>query len=144
MQRYHQMYNTQQGFARQSSLVTIVIMIALLAFVISKLPQGYSNDISKIGKGTNVTVLVHNKGDVSSLNTMALLDGIRNDYSGQIEFLVMDIETPEGKIFTQQQQIYTSALVLFSPEGKRIKVLMGIKDADNLRIALEQTFHISQ
>ncbi|MCK5640764.1 MAG: hypothetical protein KAJ19_08200 [Gammaproteobacteria bacterium] len=134
------MFRTQQGFASKSTLITIVVMIALLAFVVSKLPRGYSDDISKIGKGTNVVALIHDKNNAYSLNTMALLNEVRNEYSEKIKFLVVDLATPQGKAFSQQQEIFTSALALFSSDGERLVVLTDIEDSNMLRAALEQAF----
>lgn len=140
------MYCSQQGFALRNSLITIAIIIALLAVIITQLPKGYSDDVSKIGKGSNVALLLHDKNSVTSLDMMGFMDDIRYDYEGKVDFMVvnMSVSTPMERAFVQQQELNHAALILFSPDGMRLNAFASIQDSGGLRKALDETFHLKQ
>lgn len=133
------MHFTQTGAIR-SSLITIAAIVILLAFAFSQLPKGFSNDLSRIGQGANVAVLLHNKESVQSLDFMDLVSKVRADYDKNIEFLVVDVNSQEGRSFMQQQQIKQPGLALFAPDGKRLGILNAINNEKALRAALKNYF----
>ena len=136
------MNRTQTGSALRTTLITIAATIAVLAFLITRLPQGFSDDLSKIGRGSNIAVLVHNKSTVRSQNLMSLLNQVRPDYAGKVEWLVADIDTESGKAFVREQQVKDSILVFFGPDGTRRGVLEGAVDENGLRMALDTAFSL--
>lgn len=131
------------GSALTSSVLTILAIILLLAFVIAKLPRGYSDDVSKIGQGANIMVLVHNKDSVHSLNLMGLMDKVRGDYKGEVEFLVVDVATPPGRSFADKQQLNHSTLAFYGPDGQRRELLFGVENEAGLRMAIDQVFALN-
>lgn len=133
------MHFTQTGAIR-SSLITIAAIVILLAFAFSQLPKGFSNDLSRIGQGANVAVLLHNKESVQGLDFMDLVSKVRADYDKNIEFLVVDVNSQEGRSFMQQQQIKQTGLALFAPDGKRLGILNAINNEKALRAALKNYF----
>lgn len=138
------MRHPHAGSALTSSLLTVGVIITLLVIAFLMLPKGFSDDLSRIGQGGNVVVLTHNKEAVQSLDLMALLDQVRGDYTGRIEFIVVDIDTDAGRAFTEQQQIGGSALLLFDPDGTRRGVLVSVRDESTLRAALDNAFGFSR
>ena len=95
---------TQTGSAARTTLITLVAIVAFLGVAIMLLPKGFSTDTSVIGQGSHVVVLAHNKEYAQSLTLMDLLNKMRSEYSSQIEFRVIDMNTPQGHAFLQQQQ----------------------------------------
>lgn len=138
------MRRTQTGSALRSSLLTVGVIAALLFIAFLMLPKGFSDDLSRIGQGTSVVVLTHNKEAVQSLDLMTLLDRVRADYAGKIEFLAVDIDTEIGQAFMEHEQIGGSALLLFDPDGTRRGVLISVPDELTLRAALDNAFGISR
>jgi predicted polyphosphate/ATP-dependent NAD kinase len=136
------MNRTQNGSALRTTLITIAATIAVLVFLITRLPQGFSDDLSRIGRGANIVVLVHSKSTVRSQNLMSLLNQVRPDYAGKVEWLVADIETESGKAFVREQQLNDSILVFFGPDGTRRGVLEGAVDENGLRMALDTAFSL--
>jgi predicted polyphosphate/ATP-dependent NAD kinase len=136
------MNRTQTGSALRTTLITIAATIAVLAFLITRLPQGFSDDLSRIGRGANIVVLVHSKSTVRSQNLMSLLNQVRPDYAGKVEWLVADIETESGKAFVREQQLNDSILVFFGPDGTRRGLLEGAVDENGLRMALDTAFSL--
>jgi len=134
----------ETGSALRSSLITIGVIAALLVIAFLMLPRGFSDDLSRIGQGNNVVVLTHNKEAVQSLDLMTLMNDVRADYAGKIEFLAVDIDTEVGKAFMEHEQIGGSALLLFGPDGARRGVLVSVRDQQTLRAALDNAFGISR
>ena len=113
------MYRIQQGFALRNNLITIAVILGLLMIIASTLPRGYSDDISKIGNGNNIALLIHDKNTVTSLDIMGLMDDARDEYAEIVDFMVVsiDVTTPPERAFVQQQKVRNSAIILFSTEG---------------------------
>lgn len=124
----------------RTSLITIATIIILIGAAAMLLPKGFSGDLSRIGQGINTVVLVHNKESVNSLELMTLLNKVRGDYDGRIEFLIADISSATGKAFVSEQQLRNSVLVLFDTTGQRLNVLANIADEATLRQALNKIF----
>lgn len=134
------MHRNETGSALRSSLITVGVIATLLVIAFLMLPKGFSDDLSRIGQDANVVVLTHNKEAVQSLDLMTLMNNIRGDYAGRIEFLAVDIDTDAGRAFMEQQQIGGSALLLFDPDGVRRGVLISVRDEQTLRAALDNAF----
>ena len=124
------------GFALRSGLVTMAGIVIAFAIMASLLPKGFSDDLSRIGRGTPAAVLIHNKNGVDSLNLMSRVDEVRHDFSGRLEFLIADVETDQGKLFMRQQQLGEIGLVLFAADGTRVSVVDPRLDERQLRAAL--------
>ncbi len=129
----------QNGSARRVNLIIMVVVCALLAVAVMLLPKGFSDDLSKIGQGSVVVVLTNDKNTVGGMESMVLLNTVRSDYEGKVEFLVVDVNTPEGQAFTRQQAVGAVVLVVFGPDGSRQGVLAGGIDEKELRSALDGT-----
>lgn len=134
------MHNSQTGSALRSTLITVAVIVTLLVIAATQLPRGFSDDLSRIGQGTNIVVLTHNKEAVQSANLMDMVNDIRDDYAGRVEFLAVDSGTQVGKTFMREQQVDTSVLVLFGPNGMRRGVLADITEEQALRKALDDAF----
>ncbi|MFW2372750.1 MAG: hypothetical protein ACN4GM_06470 [Gammaproteobacteria bacterium] len=114
---------TQTGSAARTSLIVVLVICGLLAVAVMLLPKGFSDDLSKIGQGMAVVVLTHDKNSVGSMQFMELLNKVRADYAGMVEFLAVDINTREGQAFSRRQGVGAVVLVLFGPDGTRQGVL---------------------
>ena len=131
---------TQTGSALRSSLLTIAAIIALLGLISTQLPKAFNDDLSRVGAGANTAVLIHNKNRVQSLDFMSRVDQVRSDFEDHVEFLIADVDTDSGRKFMQAQQIGNIGLVLFSPDGTRLRVVDATLDAQALRMTLGSTF----
>lgn len=131
---------TQTGVAWRSILITITVVTALLSILVTLLPKGYKDDLSRIGKGVGTVVLIHNKNGVQSLNLMGLVDQVRPDFESHVAFLIAEVDTASGRAFMQSQQASNVGLVLFSADGKRLGFVDGNIDKDALRAALGNAF----
>lgn len=119
--------------ARKIKWVVAGLLLLLVATVMMNLPRGYSDDLSHIGKGKAAVVLVRDKNAVQSFDLMNVLEGLRDKYSGQVEFLLTDFDTPEGRAFITANNAARVTLVLFDASGKPVKVLYAPQTAENVQ-----------
>ena len=125
----------------RTTLITLVAIAAFLVVAITLLPKGFSSDTSVIGQGSHVVVLAHNNESMYSLNLMDSLNKVRSEYSDRIEFRVVDMNTPQGQAFLQQQQVRSVSLLFFAPDGTRQSVVSNIDDETELRASLNSIFN---
>ena len=131
---------TQTGSTLRSTLLTLAAIIVALGLISTQLPKAFKDDLSRVGAGANTAVLIHNKSGVQSLDFMSLVDEVRADFESQVEFLIADVDTESGQKFMRAQQIGDIGLVLFSPDGTRLRVVAATLDEEALRAALGGTF----
>lgn len=122
--------------------MTIVLLATTLAFVVYKLPKGYSDDLTQIGNGNNILVYVHDKNSATSLQLLSLLDAVRSEYGDRVEFLLADMGEPSGREFAQQNGVAATDVLLYSPDGKRLEALHGVQNVAALRMAIEEGFQL--
>ena len=127
----------QTGSAKQTNLFIILFICVILVAAAMLLPKGFSDDLSIIGQGSVVVVLTHDKNTVDGMLKMDLLNKVRSDYEGKVDFLAVDVNTPEGQAFTRQQGVGTIVLVLFAQNGSRRDVLGAGIGEQELRSALD-------
>jgi len=129
------------GSAARTTLITLVAVVAFLVVAIMLLPKGFSSDTSVIGQGSHVVVLAHDNESMYSLNLMDSLNKVRSEYSDRIEFRVVDMNTPQGQAFLQQQQVRSVSLLFFAPDGTRQRVVSNIDEETELRASLNSIFN---
>ena len=132
---------------RKKSYLTTVVMVvfslAVLSMVYWNLPRGYSVDLSQIGKGKNITVMVHDHYLVDSTRLMENLDKVRDDYAGVVDFIVADMQVAEGKAFAKAHDAGPTSLLFYSPDGAYLGGVQGMQAVDTLRATLNQTFRLT-
>jgi len=135
------MHQVQTGSATRTALITVFAIVAFLVGAFFLLPKGFSGDTSIIGQGSNVAVLAHNKDSVQSLNLMELMNQVRDVYAGRVEFVVADANTPQGRAFIDKQRVELGTLLLFYPNGTRLRVVSNIDSQSMLRSTLDSAFN---
>lgn len=135
------MHQVQIGSATRTALITVFAIVAFLVGAFFLLPKGFSGDTSIIGQGSNVAVLAHNKDSVQSLNLMELMNQVRDVYAGRVEFVVADANTPQGRAFIDKQRVELGTLLLFYPNGTRLRVVSNIDSQSMLRSTLDSAFN---
>lgn len=126
--------------ARWSTFTIVGAAALLLGVFVWTLPRGYSVDLSLIGKGNNVAVLVHDQGMMGSEQLMRAVSNLRSQYEPQITFIVADINTPSGRAFADAHDVQSTTLLLFGASGDKLATLYGPQDEAKLRVSLDQLF----
>lgn len=122
-------------------LLILALILGFAAIATLLLPRGFSDDLSLIGKGGNIVVLVHNHDTTNSMELMITMNKLRDEYDGRVKFLVADKFAPEGIKFVETYAIDSVALVFFAPDGARLDTLYTQQDENSLRHNLNQIFH---
>ena len=132
------MNDKQTGPAKLIKLGVILAVFGVIVVGVLLLPKGFKDDLSVIGQGGASVVLTHDKNLVGGTTTMALLNKVRPDYADKVNFLAVDVNTPIGRNFMQQQQVGPIALVMFGLDWSRQAVFRrGVSEAD-LRLTLNK------
>lgn len=120
---------------RSKSIKWIVAILLLLfaAAAAMNLPRGYSDDLSRIGTGLPTVVLVRDKNAVSSYDLSHVLDGIRDQYAGRVEFLLTDYDTAQGRAFMAAHHAASVTLVLLDGTGKAVSILRPPQNAEKVQ-----------
>jgi hypothetical protein len=132
--------------AKGSSKIKWIVGGILLLFataVAMNLPRGYSDDLSRIGKGKAALVLVRDKFAVQSFDLQEVMNGIRDQYSGQVEFLLTDSDTPEGRAFITANNAARVTLVVLDANGKMVNVLHPPQTAESVQQALADALKVA-
>lgn len=121
-----------------------LILLALAgvgAFLWQALPGGaYPTDLSRVGAGRPVLVLAHDTNYVGSAEVMELMNGIRGDYDGRVDFLVAHLALADAQVFAERHAARDGTVLLFAADGRRVGVVHMPQNADELRRALAQAF----
>lgn len=113
-----------------------IVIAAILLFIGFSfkflLPKGFSDDLSRIGKGQPAVVLVRDNQTVQSHELIDVMNALRDRYSGKVEFLLTDHNTPEGSSFMTANEATRATLVLFDAKGNRAKNLQAPQTEESL------------
>jgi len=119
--------------ARKIKWLVAAFFVLLAVVAVMNLPRGYSDDLSRIGKGKAAVVLVRDKNAVQTFDLMEVMNGIRDQYAGQVEFLLTDFDTTQGRAFIAANGAARATLVLLDVNGKLVKVLYPPQTAGSVQ-----------
>ena len=120
------------------------ILLLFAAAAAMNLPRGYSDDLSRIGKGKAAVVLVRDKNAVESFNLMEVMNTIRDQYAGQVEFLLTDFNTPEGRAFITANGAARVTLVVLDANGSKVSVLYPPQTAESVQQAIAAVSRVTR
>jgi hypothetical protein len=132
------------GHARKIKLIVVVLLLLLVATVIMNLPRGFSGDLSRIGKGKAAVVLVRDKNAVQSFELMQVMNDIRDQYDGKVEFLLTDFNTPEGRAFISANGAARVTVVVFDANGNKVSVLYPPQTAESMQQVITTASQVSR
>jgi hypothetical protein len=120
------------GSGRKIKWAMFAVLVLSVVIVAMNLPRGFSDDLTRIGKGKPAVVFVRDKNAVESMGMINMLGDIRSQYAGRVEFLLTDYDTPQGRAFIAASHAAPITLVLFDANGKQLKILAAPQTAANL------------
>jgi len=121
-------------------------LIALAAGVVvallwRQLPgAGYRTDLSQVGAGRATLVLAQDNNFVGGAEVMELMNGIRADYAGRVDFLVAPLALADAQAFAERHAARDGTVLLFAGDGRRVGVLHQPRSQAELRRALAEAF----
>lgn len=121
--------------------LTLLALAAVGAFLWQALPRGaYPTDLSRVGAGRPTLVLAHDSNYIGGAAVMELMNGIRPDYAGRVDFLVAHLAMDDARAFASRHGAKDGTVLLFAADGRRVGTLHLPQGADELRGALTQAF----
>ena len=115
----------------------VILIVAVVALAVSRLPGGFSTDLARVGGGTVTVVMVHDHNFVSSVELMEALNRVRDDFEPEMQFLVADVNHPNGAAFKRERNLEVVSLYVFDPQGERVGERLVHDDLESLRAFLE-------
>lgn len=97
-----------------------------------------SKDLSVIGQGSPVVVLVYESYAPAGMDAMERLNQVRLDYEPDIQFRVAHVGTPEGDMFVRRHEAFDGVMVLFDAAGEVVRVTLVPNQVASLRSELER------
>ncbi|MFZ5503833.1 MAG: hypothetical protein ACOY3V_09955 [Pseudomonadota bacterium] len=119
------------------------IVVFLVLSVKFLLPSGYSGDLSRIGKGDPVVVLIRDKNTVQSLQLLEVMDDVRDKYGARVEFLVVDWNTEDGRKFMKTYQAQRATIVMLDGGGEFAKNIFAPQTAETMQQEIAATFGVT-
>lgn len=98
-------------------VVIIIVIVAAVALLISRMPSGFSTDLSRVGDDIVTVVMVHDHNFVSSIELMDDLNRVRGEFEPDVAFLVADPNHPDGRAFIQRHDLGVVRLYVFDAAG---------------------------
>ena len=124
-----------------NKLLTVLVLIGVAIFAVSLLPRGYSQDISLIGKGDKVVVLLQEPFTVDGQESVDAMNELRDEYEGRVKFILADKKVEQGMKFAEMYDVNSTAFVFFAPNGEKINTLYGGQSAAALRDNINKAFN---
>lgn len=113
-------YSPMKKLAIAILSTALVVLIAWLA--LDQLSgQAMSTDLSQIGQGQPSVVLAFENYSPGSMNALDQLNQIRGQYEPEVQFLVADLGTPEGRAFASRFGLSPGSTVLLDGSGNLIR-----------------------
>lgn len=123
---------------RKGKWIAGAVLLLSAALIILNLPHGYSDDLSRIGNGKPALVLMRDKNAVQSFDLLEVMDSVRERNAGQVEFLLADFDSPEGRALISTRGAVRATLDVFDAQGKLREVLSPPQTAGNVQQAIDR------
>jgi hypothetical protein len=117
-----------------ASLAAVVGLGYLLTTVIGK---PVSTDLSVIGNGKPVLVLVYQNHSPTGGEALNRLSQVRSDYDSRYDFVVADLGVPQGRGFASRYQMVDGQAMFLSQDGEPVLVTGIPADEQALRRLLD-------
>jgi len=124
-----------------NKLVVIAVSLLLLAgvgYLMTKVVgKPISNDLSVIGKGKPVLVLIYENFSPTGGEALNRLSKVTNDYDSKVEFVVADLGIPKGRAFANRYQLIDGQAIFLKNNGQPSQVISIPEDELELRNLLD-------
>jgi len=134
--------HTPTGSSRwRSRLLMLLFFVAVGGLIWSQLPRGtYPTDLSSIGNGRPALVLAFDMRYGGGMAVMELMNDLRGEYVGRVDFLVARLSLEEGQAFANRYHAHDGTVLLFSGDGALVKKLVYPERVETLRGAIDAAF----
>jgi hypothetical protein len=121
-----------------TALGITAVIIALVVFMLGRLPPPYDTDLSRLGEGRAAAVIIHDHNTVDSIVLMQHLDELRAGYEPALLLLLADFHRPDGRAFAERHDLPRASLTLFDARGEQVQTYARHREREDLVRFLEQ------
>jgi len=120
-------------------LLILLAMLAVGGYVWQQLPgAAYPTDLTRVGAGTPTLVLAHDNSYIGGAAVMELMNDLRGDYTGRVDFLVAHLQMADGAAFARRFGAQDGTVMLFGADGRSLGILHMPRSVGELKGALDQ------
>ncbi|MFT7527662.1 MAG: hypothetical protein ACI9LY_002821 [Arenicella sp.] len=116
---------------------SLVALATLGYFLTMSGGKPIGSDLSVIGQGKPVLVLAYENYSPTGGDALNRLRRISSDYDSQLDFVVADLGTPDGRAFANRHQLFDGQAVLLKRNGQPLGGMSIPADEKELRSRLE-------
>lgn len=130
----------QQGAIHKRLKIGLIVVAGVFIALWAIISSSFSSDTDRIGKGTPVIAMIFQGGDSASVNLRYGYKKLYAEYEDSIEFLLINIESPNGLHFLQNTEAKAGTAIYYDAEGSQLLVIEGPKDVATLGESIKTTF----
>jgi hypothetical protein len=114
-----------------------VALIGLGYLLTTGVGKPISTDLSVIGKGKPVLVLVYENYSPAGGDALNRLRQVMNDYDSRLDFVVADLGIPQGRAFANRYQLVDGQAMFLKQDGQPLRTTSIPADERELRSRLD-------
>lgn len=118
-------------------VLSLVAMIGLGYWFMTGVGKPVSTDLSVIGQGKPVLVLVFESYTPLGAESLDLIRQVRADYDSRVDFVVADLGVPEGRAFAKRYQLNNGQALFLKQDGEPFRATNIPGDEQALRDQLD-------
>ncbi|EXJ11353.1 hypothetical protein [Nitrincola nitratireducens] len=126
--------------AKSVKALIVVVGLGFLGWLVLTylVVKPFSTDLSVIGEGKPVVVLVHESYMPAGMEAMERLNQVRGAFESDIKFRVADLGTPDGKTFASLHDVFDGAMVLLDAQGEPVRITLVPESIVSLKQEIER------
>ena len=103
--------------------VTAAALVALGYLLVVGVGKPVSTDLSAIGRGKPVLVLVYENYSPRSSDALSRMQRVMDDYEARLDFVVADLGVPQGRAFASRHKLAGGQALFLKQDGKPLQAL---------------------
>ncbi len=96
-----------------------------------------STDLSVIGQGKPVLVLVYENYSPRSTDALSQLNQVMDDYQQRLAFVIADVGVPQGRAFADRHRLASGQALFLKPDGEPLQAMNIATEESELRSHLD-------
>ncbi len=125
---------------KRKLIIIPFVIVGMITAVWLLLPPSYKTDLSLIGQGKPVIVMVYDSYNAASYELVENFNKVHLDYEGRVEFLIADTKVPAGQNFERTYGASSASAVFFTGDGEKVRVLNKSYEPEVLSKLIDETF----
>lgn len=119
------------------SAAALVALAGVGYLVFTSVGKPISTDLSVIGQGKPVLVLVYENYSPGSQDAFDRLRRVMADYQPRLTFAVADLGVPQGRAFAERHRLASGQALFLKPDGTPLQATFIPTDERELRSRLD-------